>query len=104
MNWEDWDALAKSKWYHLLTCWNASDKQVDKEKTDVYRLKQYFGKYANTEAITKMLGSTNTHYWIWTKHEKKDHAYVMHLNMSGCTLTNFKTTGSLDVCGRKDME
>lgn len=66
-NWKDAKEFAKSKWYHLLTIWNDSDKQEEKEKTDLWKLRQYFGEYANTWAITYMLGFDEDRYWTGTE-------------------------------------
>ncbi len=68
--WSDANALADSKWYHLLSDWNGDwnqwYSQGQKEKTDWYTLEKYFGDYSHTWAITHMLGCAPGWYWTGT--------------------------------------
>ncbi len=64
--------LAETKWYHLLMDYNDSDSEIEKRKTDWYKLEQYFGEYAKTWAITYILGCITDRYWTGTEYKNKD--------------------------------
>jgi len=103
-NWTDAKEFTASKSYHLLTDWNDSDKQEDKEKTDWYKLEQYFGEYAKTWDITYILGCVPDRYWTGTEYEGKEGvARIRRLNYNGCCRNWGSTDNYYCICGIKDM-
>lgn len=107
-NWTDAKQLAESKWYHLLTDWNKSDKQEDKADTDRYKLEQYFGEYAHMWSITYMLGCIPGRYWTGTEYKNEDWsirkgvARYRMLYKYHCIRCWYNTYYNYRVCGFKD--
>lgn len=102
-NWDAAKELADSKWYHLLTDYNSSDSEIEKTKTDWYKLEEYFGEYTNTWAITYMLGCIGTCYWTDATYEKlKDVVRIRGLTEICYRDWGYKKDNNR-VCGFKKM-
>jgi len=102
-DWDDADTLAKSKWYHLLTDWNGSDKQEDEADTDWYKLEQYFGDYFYTWAIIHMLGCIPGRYWTGTKYKNQEDVARSRILLNGyCDSYRSNTNNNYLVCGFKN--
>ncbi len=100
-NWAEAKIVAESKGYDLLTDYNDSDSERKKIQTDWYRLKQYFGKYANTWAITSMLGCAGR-YWTGTK-ASENVVYARYFTKNSNNKAGIDDYYNLRVCGFKKM-
>lgn len=101
--------LAKSKWYHLLSCWNFCDLDSEKQSTDWYKLENLFWEYVSKWALFCMLGFSDYRYWTSTKHknekweESENSILHIRLNENKCDSDWHDMNFSGLVCGFKDM-
>jgi hypothetical protein len=108
MNRNDSMNLAKSKWYHLLSDWNDCDSEIDKKKSDWWRLENTFWKYANQWALFSMLDFDNDRYWTATPYKDEKWKIVSGvvrdrtLGENDCNRGWYYTSYDGRVCGFKD--
>jgi len=110
MDWESAKNLAEKQWYNLLSDCSEYCSSAEKQASDWYKLKEYFGTYTDEWAIRCMLWCHIGYHWTASKFIHKDwneflgYACSREVLMVRVYGLPAKQGSHQWVCGRKKME